>query len=244
MNKTDIEQIRQITLALYDEPIALVNGSEYLCNHPYTHTIYIHYPPAVDRLDLSNSSDKAYYRREIAESLSKASVALCYAYIQTAFKLTWFKKCSPYLSDRLYAKYLKSAWLDEFNPNMDANVSRQEVIEYFRKAKKGYIMDKDERQHFDNLSDTITIYRGVSPHREKYGLSWTDNKNIALEYMKKFATEGEQGILLRATISKNHVLCYINTLKECELIVDVFAIMDKIEPYQGRNMNNIKEIEC
>ncbi|BAL84951.1 hypothetical protein SELR_pSRC101440 (plasmid) [Selenomonas ruminantium subsp. lactilytica TAM6421] len=155
------------------------------------------------------------------------TLAELYGLVPNPDKMTWFKKCCPYMDLEDYSRYLKKSWLDEEDPNQDKNVSREEIVAYFRKAAK--LMTPEEQAYFDRLPASITIYRGVSPHRATYGLSWTADKEKASWFKGRYEKEGEQGKLLKATIDKKHAICYIDELQEKELVVDVFKIKDSIE---------------
>ena len=123
-------------------------------------------------------------------------------------KMTWFKKCSDYMDVADFSRYLKKAWLDEEDPNQDKNVSQEEIVIYFRKATM--LMTSKEQAVFESLPDTLTIYRGVSPHRAFYGLSWTADEEKARWFKSRYESNGEQGQLLKATIDKN-MLSVIST---------------------------------
>ncbi|SHK80299.1 hypothetical protein SAMN05216582_11844 [Selenomonas ruminantium] len=160
-------------------------------------------------------------------SLDHADLPAIYASIPAPMKMTWFKLCCDCMDLEDYSLYLKKSWLDEEDPNQDANVSREEIVAYFRKATK--LMNAAEQAYFDALPDKITIYRGVSPHRAVYGLSWTPDHEIAMRYKRRYETGEVQGEMLTATIDKKHALCYIDELQERELVVDVFRIRNQIE---------------
>lgn len=146
------------------------------------------------------------------------------------WKLTFMKYCGEHLNKRAYAEFLADAWVTEENPNMDANMSLEEAIQCFKKAEKCHLMTEEDYLYYNNLPSEIEVFRGVSKGRVELGLSWTDNKEKAIWFMERFKEmkSGEYK-LLRATIKKENVLAYFNTRNEQEIVVDVFAIQDKIE---------------
>lgn len=91
-------------------------------------------------------------------------------------------------------------------------------------------MTEEDYLYYNNLPSEIEVFRGVSKGRVELGLSWTDNREKAIWFMERFKGKkmGEQK-LLKATIRKDDVLAYFNTRNEQEIVVDVFAIQDKIE---------------
>lgn len=230
--KTNIDEIRDTTMLLFDAvPITEVGGALEglgVCQHPFTTSTTILKPHKDTILDLTNPLDKAVYRKQVFDVIKKSDLAHCYLMIQTAWKMTWFKFCSPYMSAKDFARYLKQSWQQEENPNQDTNVSCTEAIKYFKQANKKYLMEPEDKAYYDNLPTTLTVYRGVSPGREKYGLSWTADKEKA-EWFKARFEHDEPGVLLTATIPKKHAICYINDRDEKEIVVDVFAIKDKIQ---------------
>lgn len=146
------------------------------------------------------------------------------------WKLTFMKYCGEHLNKRAYAEFLADAWVTEENPNMDVNMSLEEAIQCFKKAEKRHLMTEEDYLYYNNLPSELEVFRGVSKGRVGLGLSWTDNREKAIWFMERFKGKkmGEQK-LLKATIRKDDVLAYFNTRNEQEIVVDVFAIQDKIE---------------
>ncbi len=226
--KTNIEEIRNTTMLLFDAvPIEPVKGIGFVCQHPFTTSPQI-VTLTGELLDLTTPEGKAKYRQQVFDVIKKSDLALCFLMIQTAWKMTWFKYCKDYMSDKDYAEFLKDSWTTQENPNQDVNVSTTEAIAYFYVANKKYLMDEDEQEYYNNLPNTITVYRGVSPNRERYGLSWTDNKDKAIWFKERFERT-EKGYLLKATIPKKYALAYLNCRDEQEIVVDVNAIKGRIE---------------
>ncbi|BAL84748.1 hypothetical protein SELR_pSRC400970 (plasmid) [Selenomonas ruminantium subsp. lactilytica TAM6421] len=229
--KTNLEEIRHTTKLLFnavpiEENKALPGLG--ICSHPFTTSTISMNPQTGEVLDLTTPDGYKVYRKFMMELIDRSDVGHLYLLINRPYKMTWFKLCREYMSEKDYAKYLKQCWLDEEDPNQDINVSRKEAINFFRSASKKHLMEPADLEYYNNLPDTITIYRGVSPGRERYGLSWTDNREKA-EWFKSRYENGKPGVLLTATVSRKYVLCYIDDRNEKELVVDVFKITDKIQ---------------
>lgn len=185
----------------------------------------------IESFDLTNQSvfDEwcKWFDRHVDECKNTTSVYMLW---RNPWKLTFMKYCGEYLNKRAYAEFLADAWVTEENPNMDANMSLKEAVQHFKRADKRYLMTEADYLYYSNIPSEIEVFRGVSKGRVELGLSWTDNKEKAIWFMKRFKESGmgEQK-LLRATIRKKDVLAYFNTRNEQEVVVDVFAIKDKIE---------------
>jgi hypothetical protein len=228
--QTNLTKIREQTIKLFDTapliPVKAIENMGAVC-HPFAKSIFFYHHEQKKWLDISTPNSYAFYRRFILNRINSLSLPFIYDLILDDYKLTWFQLCKDYMSPEDFAYYLKHSWLDEEDPNQDPQVSREEVIHYFRQADKQYLMKPEDLAHYQSLPDTLTIYRGVSPHRAKFGLSWTADQSIAMWFKKRYES-GSQGQLLTAVISKKHVLAYIDERNERELIVDVFKIIPHI----------------
>ena len=230
MHETNIEAARTITMNLFDafpfKEDKEMKGS-CMCSHPFTTSLFIPDRSNHRIIDLRNKEDADGYRAWIDEIVGRSNIVRLYMLIQGPYKMTWFRFVSPYLSDEDYGTMLKECWIKEDNPNQDENVPIKMAIELFRRAKKDCIMDKEEQEYYDNLPGTLTLYRGVSEGRERLGLSWTDNYDVAVWYQKRFEEWGRDGIVLKAEVKKENVLAYFE--HDNEIIVDTKYLKDVTE---------------
>ena len=114
--------------------------------------------------------------------------------------------------------------LDEY-ANNNANVTTNELLEWFLSADKNYLMEQSENDFFNSLPDVVTIYRGVTDYNKgnKKALSWTLSKKTA----KWFATRwNENGYIFEAKINKENIIAYCNKRNEQEIIVDFNKIYE------------------
>ena len=231
--KTDMQGIRNTCIALFDavplEPMDGICGEMGMVSHPFCSSMVFCHPQKEGLLNLSEDDNKKLYREMMVSFINKADLGMLFARVESAYRMTWFKYCSGYMSEEDYAEYLKNAWIEQDNPNQDTNVSRKEAATYFKKANKKLLMNKNDYKYYKGLPSTLTIYRGVSPGREKLGLSWTDDEEKAEWFKERFERGEKEGYMLKAMISKKHVLAYINERDEKELVVDVFSIKNKIK---------------
>ena len=147
--------------------------------------------------------------------------------IQQPHKMVWFYCVCPHLSDADYGRLLKKSWITEGNPNQDGRITQETSVMLFRHAKKDCIMSKEELGYYQGLPDVLTVYRGVSPGRARIGLSWTNNKEVALRYKKRFEEENKKGFILKAMVAKEHVLAYFK--QDDELIINPYELEDLVE---------------
>ena len=228
---TDLDAIRECTMTLFDAVPIEPKLDGLVVQHPFTDSIIKYNPHTKKMIDLSKPEDVNEFRNSIEKLVKSNDLSFIFAMINNPWLLTWFKMTNQFMDKKDFARYLKWSWVQEENPNQDVNVRRREAIKYFRDADKQYLMSSDERVFYNRLPETVTVYRGVSVGRERLGLSWTNDIGIAEWFKKRFDHGSQHGCILKARISKKHVLAYFNAdlREEKELIVDVFAIKDKIE---------------
>ena len=107
----------------------------------------------------------------------------------------------------------------------------------FKQAELHELMHEDELRQYEELDDTVTVYRGVTSHNAKNikALSWTLDREKAEWFAHRF---NEDGTVYEAEIDKQHILALFNGRNESEVIVDPKFLMDiriSEEPVQGLN---------
>lgn len=167
-----------------------------------------------------SSTINEYTRRINASS----DVYEVYCIIRKSYRLTFLKYIKRYLSLSDFSKLLADAWVSSENPNQDVNVNIKTLTSWFRQADKRELMTEDDYKVYNQLPDTITVYRGVAVGRNPSGLSWTQNLSTAEWFSNRFNTESEKGYIQKAVISKSQALAYFNTRNEDELVVNVKEI--------------------
>lgn len=226
--ETLIQDIRRETkLLLHAVPVKCDNNFG-IVQHPFTtsNITFLRSKEAVDLLTEDGYNKWIQDTENLIDNMTLSQIfhiLLC-----DAWYLTWLKLAKPYLSNEDFTKYLAMAWVREDNPNMDANVSIRELTKWFKEADKKILMDEEEYEYWESLPEEITLYRGVSRGRKKYGLSWTDNIETAKWFQIRFANQENQGELLKVVVSKKHCLCYFNGRNENEIVLDVNAVKKDI----------------
>lgn len=223
--KTDLDAIKETTKLLFDA-VPIEESDFGIVVHPFVSSAYSFNPKTGKMIDLREPEELKSYKEKLFEFLDNGDIYRILVMINSGWKMTWFKYCSQFMNQKDYGELLAYCWVQQENPNQDCNVSRQEAVEYFREAKKRYLMEPEDLKVYKSLPDTVTVYRGVARGRERYGLSWTANKDKAEWFQTRFKGDN---YLLKATVPKQSILAYFNTRDEDELVVDVFSVMDKIK---------------
>jgi hypothetical protein len=83
-----------------------------------------------------------------------------------------------------------------------------------------YLMTDAEQQKLANLPDELTVYRGHHP-RLLNGISWTLDRNIALQYAIGF---GETRFISTGVVSKSSIIAFIDRWAEDEILVPTQSV--------------------
>ena len=232
-----IDKIRGISMSLYDAvPIreCEISGLEGLglVQHPYISNMAWYDRDVRQIKFLHDPKNREKCREAYRKAIYGADLTALFCMVGSPYKMTWFNLCKAYLTKAEYAEYLKESWTGEENPNQDVNVSRSRAVSLFQKAEKKNLMDEEEYSCYEDLPQKVTVWRGVSPGRERLGLSWTNDKDIAAWFMKRFESKNKAGYMLEATIDKKNILAYFNSRGEKEIVVDVYKIKNHIREYR------------
>ena len=86
-------------------------------------------------------------------------------------------------------------------------------------------MNEEEHQTYQQLPETFTVYRGVTPGHNPSGLSWT----TSLEKAKWFANRFGEGYIRQGTANKSDVLAYFSGRgSEEEIVISPKSLQDLI----------------
>ena len=193
----------------------------------------------IKEVDITESEEnlqawQSFMRKQINSTDNAYEI---YMMTNKPYSLTFLKYASPYLSKADFSKILADAWIRSENPNCDTNVSKSKLISMFKQADPHELMLEDELRQYEELDDTVTVYRGVTSHNAKNikALSWTLDREKAEWFAHRF---NEDGTVYEAEIDKQHILALFNGRNESEVIVDPKFLMDiriSEEPVQELN---------
>ena len=108
--------------------------------------------------------------------------------ITKPYGLTFLKYTAQDLSREDMAQILVSAWTRSEAPHQDVNVTVKQFLRMFKQADPTCLMEQDEYIQFNTLHDTVTVYRGVTPHNAKSvkALSWLLDQETAEWFSPRF----------------------------------------------------------
>jgi hypothetical protein len=226
---TDIEQVKSVARALLMTEVYKTPYSPMVVQHPFTSSGFVATTKdgVMQLIDITESVENLqawqnYMKKQINSTDNAYEI---YMMTNKPYSLTFLKYASPYLSKADFSKILADAWIRSKNPNCDTNVSKSKLISMFKQADPHELMLEDELRQYEELDDTVTVYRGVTSHNAKNikALSWTLDREKAEWFAHRF---NEDGTVYEAEIDKQHILALFNGRNESEVIVDPKFLMD------------------
>lgn len=234
--KTDIDKIRETAIAflhLTPEPV----GHGFVA-HPFFNSQHI---------AKGNPSDEKFEMVDILEhpealeprityiqnQLETAELPDIYCLMRDCYYMTFLKYTRKYMSRQDFSEYLGFAWVAAENPNQDKNVSKTNLLTWFKNTDKPYLMEKEDYEHYMSLPEKVKIYRGVREYKCEKGLSWTQNKTKAEWFSQRY---GAKGYVLEGEIAKEHIFAYFDGRKEQEIVCNykMVEIKGKYAPNKSK----------
>lgn len=227
IQKTDLNKCKSVALSfLYLDIDTSSQFAPLIVSHPFIENPFTmnERNEIVNILEDSNAFNTVIERyKDRIKEIDEYKEFLCL--ITKPYRLAFLKYTLPYIDKKDLSEFLIEAWvLDEY-ANNNANVTTNELLEWFLSADKNYLMEQSENDVFNSLPDVVTIYRGVTDYNKgnKKALSWTLSKKTA----KWFATRwNENGYIFEAKINKENIIAYCNKRNEQEIIVDFNKIYE------------------
>ena len=205
---TDMDNVLEVALTfLHLDPQPL--DIPLFVAHPFFNSPLFPVPSENGGTKMVNVLEDAEGMRQIREyfkeKLEKCkNVQKILYYLQKQYRLVFLQHVRNFLSDE--------------DPNSDVDVSVSELKRWFRSADKKYLMNQEEYQHYLELPDHLTVYRGIHKGGNKKGLSWTMDRQKAIWFAKRFCSKGDTCLLLSADIQKSEALAYFSGRNEEEIV--------------------------
>lgn len=125
------------------------------------------------------------------------------------------------LTPKEYGRLLVKQWHYSENPG---GIYRKDTPKLWEGIPREYMMTKKEIRVYEALPDIVTIYRGVAPQDFKKrvirGFSWTLDKEKGKWFALRFCFDDKEGMLITATIPKEHIAFYSDGRSEQEVVVN------------------------
>ena len=227
----NLEKIKETTKMLFDMcEFKPVDGLP-ICQHPFSASTYGYVVENGETalVDLQTADGVDKFRKYTFYIIDKqVDVYGVMRLVREPYWLTWLWLNNPYLDKPTFSSLFGEAWVSVENSNGDANVKQKTLITWFKYADKKHLMTEEELDVYENLPDTITVYRGLSSLSNKKGISYTKSLDVAKFFANRFKTDGFTPIILKAEIHKKYALSYFNGRNEDEIVVDYPKIKDKI----------------
>lgn len=206
LTKTDFEMIKKITIDefVYKKPVATEDGF-------IMHPVLRFWEAFVEDKLVDCSTPEGFKEwaddeaRKIREKVSNPYVLI--DHIRPADRITYFKYIKEYLSDHDKGSLLNNAWKTCGAINHNPNVSKAEMVSWFKEIDRYDLMEEKDRKGLYELPDIVIIYRGAVGDNLLRGMCWTTDKEVA-EY---FATEPKSGKVhhvYQTKIKKKDILAY------------------------------------
>lgn len=201
-----------------------VHTTEYspmIVHHPFASSGFMMLPGTNEILDITASMEsrekwRDYLGKKIDEAKSAYEIFLM---LNKTYALTFIKYAKDGLSAAEFSEILADAWIKAEAPNMDVNVSKMELVELFSQADKKSLMTEAEQKRFADLTETVTVYRGVTSYNAKNvrALSWTLDRSKAEWFAHRFSEDGK---VYQAQINKADILAIFTSRNESEVVLN------------------------
>lgn len=210
----DISRIREIAKMFLYLPVEVDKNIPIIAHHPFTQNVFTSIN-GDEVLDLSLSGYEDKWKRSLSTIIDDSNYSSICMMIVSPYKMLFLKYIIDYLSPKEIGEYLSNYWSCVEFPSRDVNVSILEMVNFFKKADKRYLMSEEEYKVYENLPDIVTIYRGISDKRysRKKSLSWTLDRKTAEWFSTRF--NSKEGVVLEKKVHKDDILCYFSNEKEC-----------------------------
>lgn len=221
----NIEKIREIAKAFLYCDIRLTSISM-VVHHPYTDSPFFIEKRNGEMTARNICEDEEALREWQSQILKKIdefdTPYQFYFFIKKSFRLAFLKYTYHFLTDKELAEALRAIWTSVEYPNNDPNFTQAQMIRLFKRAKINNLCTESEITAIEEMSEPITIFRGIQKGASVKRMSWTTSLQIAKWFAKRFNNNGE---IYSARVPKNAILAYFDS-GEKEVIVDPKTLQD------------------
>ncbi len=221
MSQTNMQEVKCVAKWLLFTDVHTTEYSPMIVHHPFASSGFMMLPGTNEILDITASMEsrekwRDYLGKKIDEAKSAYEIFLM---LNKTYALTFIKYAKDGLSAAEFSEILADAWIKAEAPNMDVNVSKMELVELFSQADKKSLMTEAEQKRFADLTETVTVYRGVTSYNAKNvrALSWTLDRSKAEWFAHRFSEDGK---VYQAQINKADILAIFTSRNESEVVLN------------------------
>ena len=219
-----LERAKEMAIDFLRLPLGETQYSPFIVQHPFFDSAIM--------FDNGNTfdafQDKEKYEKCVQKMLSL--IADCKRIkdilwlVKKPYKLTYLKFLTDrdIISTKECGNLLAGAWSLIEIINDDVNVSKSQVLRWISKADKRALMNDEEYSVYENLPETVTVYRGCADLREAKGISWTLSPKVASFFADRYG----KGKVFQAQIAKSDVIGYLDDRDEQEVILNYNRLQD------------------
>ncbi len=129
-------------------------------------------------------------RKEAATQMLVEGYYADYVFLhEKPYRFDAFNEVMDKLSDKEYWKLLGDIWTN--SENIWQNLAGWKKLLKSKRGGKKNFMDKSDLKVFNSLPDTVTVYRGYLPNKNKHGLSYSLSKERAEWFAKRWHKTGK-----------------------------------------------------
>lgn len=229
MKNTQIEKVREIAISLIYLPIkpAFI---PIITSHPFTSSTIgmVYQNNKWQRVELLDPTNRSIWNNYMTQKIKKSNLDQILIMMNPPYILNFLYLARKYISDVDMGNALKGNWQKIEYISTDKSLSHEKILTLFQKSDKNSLMSNKMKFIYDNLPETVTIYRGVTGYNKKYkkAYSWTLSKEVAVWFAKRFDDKVQEVWTL--SIPKNRIVALFDG-NEKECVVDISKYETKIE---------------
>lgn len=228
---TNIKKLQHVATTLLHCSLNIDEQFPFIAHHPlFPQTVYaLQKNGSMQLLNLANDDELELAKQDTIKRINKATNAADFLIlINKPYLPAFFKFANKYMSPEDFSMFLAEMWTYVEFPNKDANISPLQFVKLFQQANMRYMMSKEDMETYENLPETVKIYRGINEGGCVKALSWTTNVETAEWFATRWSNS--DGSVMVAEIDKADILAYFGGRGEFETVVD-YRKLKNIEKY-------------
>lgn len=204
-----------------------------MIHHPLMITFYDDSQDSVERYNLVLKAVREQYQAALTREDYEEALLL---HVTRPYRSIFFDMFADKMSDQEYWRLAGRLWIDQENPEDFPDEWKARFTA--ERPEKHHIMTESEREAFDALPDTFTIYRG-GPEAKRDVLSWTTDLKTARWFADRY--KGGHPVW-RSTIAKTDALALWLGRGESEVVVLDHTTLGDIERMPDEDPSPGKEV--